>query len=84
MSGLSERTRIPKLEAKRILKDENPDLDGHTFKLECLTAANGISHEKAHDALSDVYGTVALAGLNAGKLNRNSGSGHLSIAANRL
>ena len=54
---------IPKLEAKRILKDENPDLDGHTFKLECLTAANGISHEKAHDALSDVYGTVALAGL---------------------
>jgi len=33
------------------------------FKLEELTAANGISHTAAHDALSDVYATIALARL---------------------
>ena len=32
-----------------------------SFKLEHLTAANGLSHEAAHDALSDVRATVALA-----------------------
>ncbi len=32
-----------------------------SFKLEHLTAANGIVHEAAHDALSDVRATVALA-----------------------
>ena len=34
-----------------------------SFKLEHLTAANGLSHESAHDALSDVYATIALAKL---------------------
>lgn len=34
-----------------------------TFRLEKLTAANGLSHEHAHDALSDVYATVAVAKL---------------------
>lgn len=34
-----------------------------SFKLEELTKANGISHESAHDALSDVYATIALAQL---------------------
>jgi len=33
------------------------------FKLEELTAANGIAHTAAHDALSDVYATIALARL---------------------
>ena len=33
------------------------------FKLEKLTEANGISHEHAHDALSDVYATIAMAKL---------------------
>lgn len=33
------------------------------FKLEYLTQANQIVHEHAHDALSDVYGTMALARL---------------------
>ncbi|MDA1342356.1 MAG: exodeoxyribonuclease I [Methyloglobulus sp.] len=33
------------------------------FKLEELTKANGIAHEAAHDALSDVYATIALAKL---------------------
>ena len=33
------------------------------FKLVALAKANGISHEAAHDALSDVYATLALARL---------------------
>jgi len=33
------------------------------YKLEELTKANGISHGKAHDALSDVHATVGLARL---------------------
>ncbi len=40
------------------------DMSGRpSFKLEHLTAANGLSHEAAHDALSDVRATVALARL---------------------
>jgi exodeoxyribonuclease-1 len=34
-----------------------------SFKLEHLTAANGLTHEAAHDALSDVRATIALARL---------------------
>jgi len=34
-----------------------------SFRLEDLTAANGVSHESAHDALSDVYATIAMARL---------------------
>ncbi len=34
-----------------------------SFKLEMLTIANNIKHEAAHDALSDVYATIALAKL---------------------
>ena len=34
-----------------------------SFRLEELTAANGIGHENAHDALSDVLATIALARL---------------------
>ncbi|MBN8502879.1 MAG: exodeoxyribonuclease I [Burkholderiales bacterium] len=38
--------------------------DGRTsFKLERLSAANGLAHEAAHDALSDVRATIALARL---------------------
>ena len=38
--------------------------DGLTsFRLERLTAANGLAHEAAHDALSDVRATLALARL---------------------
>lgn len=38
--------------------------DGSTsFRLEELSVANGIAHEAAHDALSDVYATIALARL---------------------
>jgi len=40
--------------------------DGKTlpvFKLEKLTEKNGLAHEAAHDALSDVYATIAIAKL---------------------
>ncbi|MBR3220383.1 exodeoxyribonuclease I [Candidatus Saccharibacteria bacterium] len=37
---------------------------GHaTNRLELITQLNGISHEHAHDALSDVYATIAVAKL---------------------
>lgn len=39
-----------------------PSLDGQvSFKLELLTQANGLDHAQAHDALSDVLATIALA-----------------------
>jgi exodeoxyribonuclease-1 len=34
-----------------------------SFRLEDLTAANGLGHESAHDALSDVHATIAVAKL---------------------
>ncbi len=34
-----------------------------SFKLEHLTKANNLQHEQAHDALSDVYATIAIAKL---------------------
>ena len=34
-----------------------------SFKLELLTQANGLAHENAHDAMSDVYATIAIAKL---------------------
>lgn len=34
-----------------------------SFRLELLTQANDISHEAAHDAMSDVYATIAMAKL---------------------
>ena len=34
-----------------------------SFRLEILTEANGIAHEAAHDALSDVHATIAMAKL---------------------
>jgi exodeoxyribonuclease-1 len=41
-----------------------PEQDGRpSIRLELLTKANGISHESAHDAMSDVYATIAVARL---------------------
>src|SRR5688572_166853 len=34
-----------------------------SFRLQELTKANGVEHEHAHDALSDVYATIAMARL---------------------
>jgi len=41
--------------------------DKPSFRLEELTLANGIKHEAAHDAMSDVYATLAMAKLIRGK-----------------
>jgi len=40
--------------------DEN---DAPSFRLELLTKANDIAHQQAHDAMSDVYATIAMAKL---------------------
>ena len=42
---------------------EGPLAGRPSFRLEDLTAANGLAHEAAHDALSDVRATLALARL---------------------
>ena len=42
---------------------KNEESGRTSFRLELLTAANGIGHEQAHDALSDVRATIALARL---------------------
>lgn len=40
--------------------DEN---DVPSFRLELLTKENGLAHSQAHDAMSDVYATIAMAKL---------------------
>lgn len=41
-----------------------PEQDGQpSIRLELLTKANNIKHEAAHDAMSDVYATIAIAKL---------------------
>ncbi|NQY36753.1 MAG: exodeoxyribonuclease I [Alteromonadaceae bacterium] len=42
---------------------EKDGVDVVSFRLELLTKANGINHEAAHDAMSDVYATIAMAKL---------------------
>ena len=44
-------------------RPDEPDALRPSFKLTDLTAANGLMHEAAHDALSDVRATIALARL---------------------
>jgi exodeoxyribonuclease I len=51
------------LRPEGIVWPRQPDADRPSFRLEELTVANGISHEQAHDALSDVYATLAIAKL---------------------
>ncbi len=51
------------LRPEGIVWPQREDVDRSSFKLEELTAANGIGHEQAHDALSDVYATIAMAKL---------------------
>lgn len=45
------------------LKEDGPHIGQTSFKLEDLARANGLLHEAAHDALSDVRATIALARL---------------------
>ncbi len=51
------------LRPEGIVWPKRKDVNRSSFKLEELTVANGISHEQAHDALSDVYATLAMAKL---------------------
>jgi exodeoxyribonuclease-1 len=51
------------LRPEGIVWPRRADADRPSFRLEELTVANGIAHEQAHDALSDVYATIAIARL---------------------
>jgi exodeoxyribonuclease-1 len=67
-NGNSRWDIIDLLRAARALRPEGIEWPDHepgspSFKLEHLTEANGISHASAHDALSDVTATIALAKL---------------------
>lgn len=67
-SGNSRWDIIDMVRMTRALRPEGiewPDYDDGTpcFKLEELSKANGLEHNAAHDALSDVYATIALARL---------------------
>ncbi|MDO6747913.1 exodeoxyribonuclease I [Gilvimarinus sp. 1_MG-2023] len=67
-SGNSRWDIIDVVRMTRALRPEgiewpNYDDGKPCFKLEALTAANGLEHGAAHDALSDVYATIALARL---------------------
>lgn len=67
-NGNSRWDIIDMVRMTRALRPEGinwPDYeDGRPcFRLEQLTAANNLAHEAAHDALSDVYATLALARL---------------------
>lgn len=43
------------------LREDDPNLE--SLRLECLTVANNLPHEHAHDALSDVEATIAVTKL---------------------
>ena len=67
-NGNSRWDIIDMVRACRALRPEgiewpNREDGSPSFKLEHLTQANGLAHEAAHDALSDVYATIAVARL---------------------
>ena len=66
-SGNSRWDLLDALRAAHALRPDGiqwPRQEGFTsLRLEALTAANGIDHGQAHDALADVRATIALAGL---------------------
>ncbi len=51
------------LRPEGIVWPTHPDTGQTSLRLEDLTVANGLAHESAHDALSDVRATIALAKL---------------------
>ncbi|MEH6493127.1 exodeoxyribonuclease I [Halopseudomonas sp.] len=65
--GNSRWDLLDALRAAHALRPEGivwPQQDGFTsLRLEALTAANGIEHGQAHDALADVRATIAMARL---------------------
>jgi len=65
--GNSRWDIIDTVRLTRALRPEGinwPEQDGRpSIRLELLTAENSITHEAAHDAMSDVYATIAVAKL---------------------
>lgn len=65
--GNSRWDIIDTVRLTRALRPEGinwPEQDGRpSIRLELLTKANSITHEAAHDAMSDVYATIAVAKL---------------------
>ncbi|NOQ89111.1 MAG: exodeoxyribonuclease I [Gammaproteobacteria bacterium] len=65
--GNSRWDIIDTVRLTRALRPEGinwPEQNGRpSIRLELLTKANGIKHEAAHDAMSDVYATIAVAKL---------------------
>ena len=65
--GNSRWDIIDTVRLTRALRPEGinwPEQDGRpSIRLELLTAENNIKHEAAHDAMSDVYATIAVAKL---------------------
>lgn len=67
-NGCSRWDILDMLRLTRALRPEGIEWPLHedgkpSFRLEHLTAANGLQHDAAHDALSDVRATIALAKL---------------------
>jgi len=66
-NGNSRWDIIDTVRLTRALRPEGinwPEQNGRpSIRLELLTAANNIKHEAAHDAMSDVYATIAVAKL---------------------
>jgi exodeoxyribonuclease I len=66
-NGNSRWDIIDTVRLTRALRPEGinwPEQDGRpSIRLELLTKANNITHEAAHDAMSDVYATIAVAKL---------------------
>ncbi|MFV2005207.1 MAG: exodeoxyribonuclease I [Gammaproteobacteria bacterium] len=66
-NGNSRWDIIDTVRLTRALRPEGinwPEQDGRpSIRLELLTTANDIKHEAAHDAMSDVYATIAVAKL---------------------
>jgi len=67
-NGSSRWDLIDLVRVCRALRPEGIEWPNHedgspSFKLEHLTEANGIGHESAHDAMSDVIATIELAKL---------------------
>ena len=67
-NGCSRWDLLDVVRATAALRPEGIEWPRHddgrpSFKLEHLSAANGLAHAQAHDALSDVRATIALAAL---------------------
>src|SRR5450432_1635890 len=58
-----EGIQWPQRELEKQTQDARDSTDAPSFRLEDLTRANHLIHERAHDALSDVHATIALARL---------------------